>query len=53
MLPPSTSQRKGFNINKIINIGEHKISKELDVIKLVTTMRRVKEFVKNIDKLRW
>ena len=36
-------------MRKLIDIGKSKIKKEMDVIKLIKTIRNLKEFVKNID----
>ena len=35
-------------ISKIIEKGKEKYEKELDIIKLLTTIRHLKEYVKNV-----
>ena len=36
-------------MRKLIEIGQSKIKKEMDAIKLIKTIRHLKEFIKNID----
>ena len=38
-------------LRKVLDIGTSKITKELDVIKIIKTMRTLKEYVKSIDGL--
>ena len=42
-------------LRKVMDIGKSKIIKELDVIKMIKTIRTLKEFVKGIDGngLKW
>ena len=47
---PSTEEKlKMVKLRKILEIGKSKIIKELDVIKMIKTIRNLKEFVKSID----